>query len=225
MKKILLHTVFYALLITVLSGCASSNYVYRIPSQQTMPGIYHRVEKGQTLWRIAKAYDTDLTSLVKINKIPNPSKIKVGQLIFIPKVTQTKKVNTSLPSLSGKKGFIWPVTGEIISVYGTKKGDLVNKGIDIKTKEGTTVVATKAGRVSFSDNKVRGFGKTIIIDHKDGYSTVYAHNSKNLVKAGSEVKQNQPIAKAGSTGRTSVCCLHFEIRKQHKPQNPFYYLP
>jgi len=65
----------------------------------------------------------------------------------------------------------------------------------------------------------------VIIDHLDGFSTLYAQNSSVLVKTGESVNQGQAIAKAGSSGRADRTCLHFEIRKGDKPQNPFYYLP
>jgi len=59
----------------------------------------------------------------------------------------------------------------------------------------------------------------------DGYSTVYAQNSRNLVKLNQLIKQGQLIAKAGGMGRSDKPELYFEIRKRHKPQNPFFYLP
>ena len=97
--------------------------------------------------------------------------------------------------------------------------------IDIQARDGMVVAASRSGRVIFSEEKVKGFGKTVIIDHGDGIQTVYSHNSEILVKIGEDVKQAQPIAKVGSTGRGNSPYLHFEIRKRHKPQNPFYYLP
>ena len=72
---------------------------------------------------------------------------------------------------------------------------------------------------------MKGYGKIIIIDHGDGYQSVYAYNSLNLVKNGDYVKQNQVIAKAGKGGRAVTPSLHFEIRKKDKPRNPFHYLP
>jgi len=196
-----------------------------MPVRQTTPGIYHKVLKGQTLWRIAKTYNVDVSRLVEFNRIPNATKIKTGQLIFIPEATKTKSVSTARPTKPGKAGFVWPVAGKVLSFYGSKQSSAVNKGINIQAARGTDIVASKNGRVSFCDDKLKGFGKIIIVDHEDGYSTVYAYNSRNMVKEGQRVKQNQVIAKVGSTGRANSPSLHFEIRKRHKPQNPFYYLP
>ena len=100
-----------------------------------------------------------------------------------------------------------------------------NKGVDIRAREGTKIVASRSGRVNFVSNRLKGYGKTIIIDHLDGFQTVYAHNSQNLVDVNQRVSQGETIAKVGKTGRADKPTLHFEIRKNHKPQNPFYYLP
>ncbi len=206
------------------SGCAAKTYA---PSREMshMQGVYHRVEKGQTLWRIALIYKVGVEELARINRLPNASKIDVGQLIFIPGARQTHKITTSSKIQKSKDIFIWPLKGRIVSYYGSKKSNLTNKGIDIRAPQGKEIRASRDGRVSFCEEKVKGFGKTIIIDHRDGLSTVYAHNSEILVETGQEVRQNEVIAKVGSTGRATIPCLHFEIRKKHKPQNPLYYLP
>jgi len=124
-----------------------------------------------------------------------------------------------------KEFFAWPLNGEIISYFGQKSYGTGNKGIDIKASAGVSVLASKGGRVIYCSDNLKGHGHTIIIDHKDGFSTIYSRGSKNLVKAGDVVSQNQVIALAGSTGRGSGTYLHFEIRKEGKPQNPIYYLP
>jgi len=224
MKNIIL-----ILTIFILTGCAG-------PSQQvvttgTLPrpypqGVYHAVLKGQTLWRIAKAYDTDIQRIIEANYINNPSRIDAGQRVFIPGAGRaiTTAVMGPVPKTS-KRGYIWPLKGKIISYYGSKIDSVTNKGIDIEAEEGQPIVAVRSGKVVFCDDKVRGLGKTLIIDHGNNYSTLYAYNSENLVLVGDSVRQNQPIAKAGKTGRAKGASLHFQIRKGHKPENPFYYLP
>jgi len=189
-------------------------------------GVYHTVLKGQTLWRIAKAYDADIQKIIDSNRIGSPSKIDTGQKIFIPDAYKTVSIETfqSIP-LKSERGYIWPIKGKITSYYGSKVDSVTNKGIDIKATQGQTIVAARSGKVVFCDEKVKGLGKTLIIDHGDTFSTLYAHNSENLAECGDYVKQNQVIAKAGQTGRAEKPGLHFQIRKGHKPQNPFYYLP
>jgi len=220
MKKHLL----LVLVVFVLSGCATvSQYPVQVPlavERPNMPGIYHKVEKGQTLWRISKYYNVGIDEIVKINRIPDITQISVGQLLFIPKAEPKTRSVSAVDS-----DFIWPIRGKVVSFYGSKKDGVLNKGIDICANEGKDVVASRAGKVVFSDSKLKGYGQTIIIDHDDGFSTLYAQNSSSLVKTGEFVKQGQVIAKVGCTGRAKKPCLQFQIRKGDKPQNPFYYLP
>jgi len=216
-------------LTALLSGCATTS----TPIVTTKPlpaphqqGIYHTVFKGETLWRIAKAYHIDIKKIINSNRMPDASDIDAGQKIFIPGVKKNVKINQYIPTaIKSKKGYIWPLKGKIISYYGSMIDGVKNKGIDIRVREGQPIVASRSGKVVFCDNKVKGMGKVIILEHKNGYSTLYAHNAQNLVDCGEYVKQNQVIAKAGNTGRGNAPSLHFEIRKGHKPKNPYYYLP
>lgn len=191
-------------------------------------GVYHRIEKGQTLWRIAQVYNVDMEKLVKFNRIPNVADIEIGQLIFIPGAKESLDIE-SMDIQKEKTDFVWPAKGKLISSFGSSYGNTTNtnKGVDIETKIGADVFAARSGKVAFCGNYLRGYGKTIIIDHGDGFSTVYACNSQILVKVGEEVAQHKLIAKAGTTSRdkSKIPLLHFEIRKGHRPQNPLYYLP
>lgn len=211
---------FLLLILLVISGCAKRTPITPPVSQ----GVYHRVEKGQTLWRISKAYNIDIVTLVRANRLPDPSVISAGQLLFIPGATKKKGVSKRT-TYSSRQGFIWPVQGKVISFYGMKSKGVTSKGISILAKEGTLVKAVKDGKISFVDEKVKGKGKVVIIDHLDGYLTLYAHNSQLLVSPGEVVKQGQAIAKVGETGRVDKPQLYFEIRKGRSAKNPFYYLP
>ena len=82
-----------------------------------------------------------------------------------------------------------------------------------------------AGEVVFSGWGPTGYGKMVILEHKNNLTTVYAHNSKILVKKGARVKQGQRISLMGSTGRSTGPHLHFEVRNDTEPKNPIKYLP
>ena len=125
---------------------------------------------------------------------------------------------------SAKGPFLWPVSGEVISQFGAKVDYIKNKGIDIHAPEGADVRASRAGRVVFRDDKFKGFGKTVILDHGGGLQTVYAYNSEILVSVGDEVRAGEVIAKAGRTGRSKSSALHFEIRRSGIPQDPLKFL-
>ena len=126
--------------------------------------------------------------------------------------------------LAARSLFARPVSGYVLSPFGAKVDRVINKGIDIRAAEGTLVRAARAGRVVYCDSRLKGFGKTVILDHGDSFQTVYSYNSEILVNVGDTVRQNDVIAKAGRTGRAKEPCLHFEIRKNGEPQNPERYM-
>lgn len=219
--------IFIALAIS-LSGCATAPTVatmYPLPPP-TQEGIYHTVLEGETLWRIAKSYNVDISKIVQANRLQDPSKITKGQMLFIPRLDKRADAASGGGEYAEAfKGFVWPVDGVVVSCFGQKSYNMVNSGIDILSKKDADVIASLDGVVSFCDDKVKGFGKTIIIDHNNGYSTVYAYNSQNFVNAGDRVNKGNVIAKVGKSARSDSYMLHFEIRKNKKPVNPFYYLP
>jgi murein DD-endopeptidase MepM/ murein hydrolase activator NlpD len=186
--------------------------------------IYHTVKPGETLWSISKMYNVSLDSLAKANSIADTRVVEKGRLLVIPAATSTA-VSTSDYAAAKKPFFAWPIRGSVISRFGEKVETSVNKGIDISAAQGKAVVAAKAGRIVYCDSYFKGFGQTVIIDHTEGYQTVYSYNSAILVKVGDSVRQNQAIAKVGQSGRAKEPMLHFEIRHNGEPQDPIRYLP
>ena len=75
------------------------------------------------------------------------------------------------------------------------------------------------------NDELRGYGNLLILDHGEGYATVYAHNRVNLVRTGAAVKQGDVIAEAGESGESSEPNLHFEVRQDNVARNPVFYLP
>jgi len=205
----------------VMAGCAAVAPSRPGMRPMAVPGIYHRIEKGQTLWRISKNYNIDLDELVRINRISDATNIEIGQLIFIPHAKQAKTVILE----SYGDDFIWPLKGKVISTFGQNFNNMINKGLNIQPYSGSDVLASRSGKVVFYSPNLEGFGKTVIIEHNEGFSTVYARNSRVLVKPGEEVRQGMVIARAGSGGRDKNNYLHFEIRKGYTSVNPYFYLP
>lgn len=213
-----LPSAFY--LLTFL-GCATAPYVMPTVSAPGMPGIYHQVEKGQTLWRISKLYSVDLDEIASINRISDASSIEIGRLVFIP----SPKKQISAPQGYACDDFIWPIKGRIICSFGSTFNNMINKGINIQPYDNLDVVASAGGRVVFYAQELGPFGKTIIIEHGDDLSTVYSRNSHVFIKPGDIVQKGAVIAKAGSAGRDKNVYLHFEVRKGHISKNPIFYLP
>ena len=227
-------------LVTVLAGCAPYLEAGRpvagpgmVPS---VPGVYHRVEKGQTLWRISKVYGVELDTLAAANRLTDAGRIEVGQQLFIPGATSVRRVTASVPAAGGhapvafeamdpSEDFIWPVRGRVIAPFGVRTELGPNKGINVQAPEGTLVRVARSGRVTFVDENLRGFGKTLILDHGEELSTVYAHLNTIAVTVGQVVRRGEVLGTVGSTGRAPTPFLHFEVRRRHRPENPFYYLP
>ncbi len=118
--------------------------------------------------------------------------------------------------------------GWISSVFGWRNDPMTGKrafheGIDFAGRANSEVVAVAAGVVVWS-GKRWGFGNTVEINHGNGYSTLYAHNKKNLVKVGETVKKGQVLALLGSTGRSSGPHVHFEVRRNGKAVNPIKFV-
>lgn len=224
MNKLLRLSIAISIVI-FLSGCASTGPFLELKERRPPKGVYYEVKRGDTIWKISKLYDIEVERIVKANRLPDATKINVGQKLFIPSAGRSADYAMVDVARSSTGKFSWPVAGKVISYFGSKKGLVANKGIDIEAVEGSKVVASDSGVVSFIDENMKGLGKTLIIDHENGFSTVYAHNSEILVNVGQRVKQNQLIAKVGQTGRAKKPYLHFQIRKGHEAQNPFYYLP
>lgn len=127
-----------------------------------------------------------------------------------------------LPGIAGE-GLLWPASGQVSSSYGPR-GNAHHDGIDIAAPEGTPIRAALDGVVAYNGS-LRGYGKVVILTHEDGLTTVYAHNSKNLVKQGARVRRGTVIASVGQTGRTTGPNLHFEVRKNNQARDPMAYLP
>ena len=122
-----------------------------------------------------------------------------------------------------RQGFVWPVEGKVTGKFDSRHESL-NDGINIAAPSGTPVRATLGGQVIYSDN-LRGYGNLIILRHRRGFASVYAHNRKNLVRQGQKVDRRQVIAEVGATGRAATPYLHFEIRRNNVARDPLSYLP
>jgi murein DD-endopeptidase MepM/ murein hydrolase activator NlpD len=214
----------YLLVVILLgvSGCVS------IPTQTVQThypeperrGIYHKVNPGETIWRIAKSYNVSIEDVIESNNIPDVAKVEKNQLIFIPGASE--RIDIIIDTKASEKEFIWPVKGKIIKYFGDKRSGVVSKGIDIKTQEGASVKAARTGKVVFADY-LSGYGNMLILDHQDGFFSIYAQNAKLLVKVGQLIYKNTPIAHVGA--KNHLAYLHFEIRKNTVEANPLYYLP
>ncbi len=237
-------------LLMALAGCASHRPAVRGPELPREPavelelpregpepfagGVHHRVQPGQTLWRIATVYGVPLEELARVNGIQDPATLESGALIFVPGAVRTLEVPpypaplTPAEDVAGvvsgaelSLALVWPVAGgELVSGFGAPRPGRRHKGIDIAGRPGQPVVAAAAGKVVYSGATMRGYGKTVIVDHGNGLRSLYAHGSKLLVKPGDRVERGQPIALVGRTGNATTEHCHFEIRRGGVPLDP-----
>jgi septal ring factor EnvC (AmiA/AmiB activator) len=123
---------------------------------------------------------------------------------------------------------MWPLKGKVIRPFGENKSDVynvsvLNNGIDIAAPERSEVKAVDNGVIAYAD-RYEGAGRLVIVDHQNGYYTIYSHNSSLLVSRGDSVSRGQVIALSGKSGSAEEPCLHFEIRRRGTPINPLDYL-
>ncbi len=224
--------------VLLLPSCAPHKVTSpRLPRKKVESrGIYHIVERHQTLYRICKTYGVDINEVASLNGISNHHLIQVGQRIFIPGATKVLKVEIYIDDvieesagpekekiISSKSDFIWPVAG--IRVAGFEEAERRrHQGIDISSPMGTPIKASSSGVVIYSGNGISGYGNLIIIRHQGEWATVYAHNQINLVEEGMNVEKGQVIARVGQTGNATGPHLHFEVRRNNIALDPMLLL-
>ncbi len=127
------------------------------------------------------------------------------------------------------KGLLrWPAEGEVVSFFGRQKHPnfetyIQRKGIEIRTQEGSSIRAVMPGGVVYAD-WLKGYGLVMILDHGNGFFSLYAHASKLLVKVGEQVQTGYIIGETGDTGLTGESMLYFELRQGSDPVDPLTYL-
>lgn len=167
------------------------------------------------------------------NGVENTGSIEISEI--------EKEIEKRLNSVEELKGYLreqksiyqstpigYPVKGYITSGFGWRihpitKRKSFHHGVDIRAPSGTPIHCTADGIVSY-EGKTKYNGNFIVIEHGYGFSTLYAHNMRNLVKTKQRVKRGDIIAYLGSTGRTTGPHLHYEVWRNRKKVNPLSYL-
>lgn len=194
------------------------------------------VREGQTLWEIARTYGVSVDGIVQANGLQSAEVIRAGQQLKIPGASASAGVGRPvvLPRASTEpsvppaaaasiaRGFLWPSRGMVTSRFGWRRWEH-HDGIDIAAQYGSPIYAAKPGRVIFV-GWYYGYGRTVIIDHGGGLTTLYGHASAFIVRNGQVVSAGQLIARVGCTGRCWGTHVHFEIRLDGRPVDPLKYL-
>ncbi|UIF87175.1 peptidoglycan DD-metalloendopeptidase family protein [Cupriavidus sp. UYPR2.512] len=197
-----------------------------------VPDGYYRVERGDTLYSIARKHRRSVRDLTRWNSdITSPSQIEVGQLVRVrppggasgsasagQAVTDTPRVDSGTaarPPASSIR-LQWPADGRVTAGFSPP----ASKGLSIAVPANGTVRAAGAGRAIHVGN-LRGYGMLVIVKHSDDWLTVYGNLDQPLVAEGAQVSAGQDVGRMGA----SPSELHFEVRGNGKPVDPAAYLP
>ena len=223
----------------------SVDMILKIPPED---GVYYEWQEGDTMESVAAKFEAspeDITSYSG-NKLDltNPT-VPAGTYVMVPGGHREFKswivptiargnagvskslygpgaCSGSFDGAYGGGGFIWPTPNHVLSGNDFWSGHL---GIDIAAGIGDPIVASDSGVIVFTGWATGGYGNMIMIDHGNGYQSLYAHLSAVGVSCGQSVNQGQYIGNAGSTGNSTGSHLHFEIRLWGQFVNPWYVLP
>lgn len=200
--------------------------VLKIPP---ISGVVHKVASGENVYSIAKKYKSDAQKIVNFpfNDFTDLDTfaLSAGQVLYIPDgVIEEERpyVPTYMQIAAGRAGsgnFIWPTSGMITQYY-----VWYHKAIDIASGGGPAILAADSGVVVYSACLRYDYGCHIIVDHQNGYQTLYAHLSSLGVSVGQSVARGGYLGVMGSTGRSTGPHLHFEIRSGGQLLNPLSYL-
>ncbi len=196
----------------------------RIPNRD---GVLVQLKPGQTLWDLKETYGVSTESILSFNQIASAKQVHRNQELFLPGARPRAR-----DAASESRRFGWPTPRgqrEISSPFGMRQHPIYDRrikhqGIDIAGREGTRVLASRAGRVVFA-RRWSTYGRTIRVNHYDGFKTLYSHLDRIVVEEGQYVEKGQTIGVIGSSGLATGANLHFEIEKNGRTLDPTEKLP
>ncbi len=194
-------------------------------------GVYHQVGSDDTIEGIASTFKADPETIINyhLNELdPENPAIQVGQWLIIPggskpykpKYVSVAHANAPQSAQGGTGTFQWPANGTITQEFWSG-----HRALDIGAWTGAPIYAADSGYVTAAQWSDSGYGRMIIIDHSNGFKTLYAHLSVLYVSVGDEVTQGQQIGEMGSTGNSTGPHLHFEVILNGVQRNPWGFLP
>ena len=193
-------------------------------------GVVHKVAPGETVYSIAKKYGVSAQNIVNYiwNDFADADTFALnsGQTLYVPDGVIKPVVTSSTQFIASiqagvrvSSNFIWPTSGSV-----TQNPVWYHMALDIANPAAPAVLAADSGTVSYAGCVGYGYGCSVIIEHGNGYQTLYAHLSRYDVETGDPVSQGGQIGVMGSTGRSTGTHLHFEIRSGGALLNPWNFL-
>lgn len=200
-------------------------------------GVIHKVKRGETIYSIGKKYGLDENQVQGIidypfNDFSNDENfdLAAGQVLVVPggvRQDTTVKPSSNIASVltpdagtvTALGNFIWPASGRITQSY-----SFYHRAIDIANKAGGPILAADSGTVTTASWSSGGYGNHVVVDHGNGFFTLYGHLRVIQVQSGQRVNRGNLLGQMGSTGRSTGVHLHFEIRRGGALDNPLNYL-
>ena len=191
--------------------------VLRIPPVE---GVVVEVQPGDTVQSLARTYNVPPEAITSYaaNRLKPPYTLEPGTLLVIP--GGTRRINVAPPRPYPGYTYMWPVRGRITQRFSAR-----HRAWDIAAPYEAGLYAARSGRVRTVRWDDTGYGYMIIIDHGDGWNTLYAHLKGALVQPGQWVRQGDLIGRIGGTGRATGPHVHFEIRRGRVRYDPAQFLP
>lgn len=194
-------------------------------------GVYHQVGGGDTIEGIASTFNVSPQAIIDYplnNLDPENLLIQPGQWLvvpggnkpFVPRTVTAYSGPAPADATVGSGIFGWPTSGSITQGYFG-----YHPGIDIGGWPGAPILAADSGYVVVSGWDNTGYGYMIVIDHGNGFQSLYAHLQSVYVEAGTNIVKGQQIGEMGSSGNSTGPHLHFEIRQGTVQRNPYGFLP
>ena len=190
-------------------------------------GVSHKVVKGDTIYSIAKKYDAEPQAILNFpfNTFVNDEtfELAIGQIVIVPEgvkaeakaAPRVRQLTPNAGTVVASGSFVWPANGTMSQYF-----SWYHQAIDIANRAAPDILAADAGTVVTSGWSSVGYGYNIVIDHGNGFRTLYAHMQRLYVTAGQTVNRGSAIGKMGSTGRSTGTHLHFEVYKGTARLNP-----
>ncbi|MCA9372956.1 M23 family metallopeptidase [Candidatus Woesebacteria bacterium] len=202
-------------------------------------GVRHKVARGETIYSIGKKYGLEGSQIQMIVDYPfneflndETFELATGQYLMVPEGIKPEEKKTvpvrsagylaqtpSAGSVTAQGSFVWPTSGTI-----TQRYSFYHKAIDIANRSAGAILAADSGTVVAAGWDNSGYGNRIMIDHGNGYVTLYGHLSSFQVGQGQTVNRGDVLGQMGSTGRSTGTHLHFEIRQGGVLLNPLNFL-